>query len=72
MLSTFQITPYGAASGGPGARSPGKWQGHAPTAPSIIGGPAASAILHSAPTNAILGGPAGTAIMRGSAVDVSA
>jgi hypothetical protein len=72
MLSTFQITPYGPASGGTGAWSPQKSRGQAPAAPSIIGGPAASAILHAAPTNAILGGPAGTAIMRGAAVDVSA
>lgn len=72
MLSTFHFTPYGPASGGAGAWSPHKWRGHAAAAPSIIGGPAARAILHAAPTNAILGGPAGTAIMRGGAVDMSA
>jgi hypothetical protein len=72
MLSTFQITPYGPASGSSGAWGPDTWRGHGPVVPGIVGGSAASAILRSAPTNAILGGPAGTAIMRGSAVDVSA
>lgn len=72
MLSSFQIVPPGPASGGSGAWSASRWRGHAPTAPSIIGGPAASAILHAGPNNAILGGPAGTAIMRGAAVDLSA